>query len=486
MSGTEVPVDPRRWKALVVICLAQLMIVLDSTILNIALPSAQRELGFGDSSRQWTITAYALTFGGLLLLGGRIGDRWGRRPVFITAAAGFAAASALGGLAVNTGMLLGARALQGVFAALLAPAVLSLIALTFTETRERAKAFGVMGAMAGSGGAIGLLLGGLLTQYWGWRWTLLVNIAFAVVAVVGALAYITDRSTATARAARLDLPGAVLATGGLAALVFGFTRAEQNGWSSAGALGLFALALVLLIVFVLVEQRVKAPLLPLRVVLDRNRGGAYLAMLLSVAGMFAMFLFITFYLQVVKGFSPLQTGLAFLPMSVATVAGSTQIGARLAPRLPARSLMAPALLVAAAGMAVLAQITPHTSYAAVVLPGMLLLGLGLGTAFTTVFGLVNAGVDPQDTGVASALVNTSQQIGGAIGTALLNTIATSSTASYLSGHPGARTAGMAHGFATATWAGAAILTASALLVMALINHRPAPAPEPARTPQPTR
>ncbi|AZQ74366.1 MFS transporter [Streptomyces luteoverticillatus] len=486
MTGTEAQADPRRWKALVFICLAQLMIVLDSTIMNIALPSAQRDLGFADSGRQWTITAYALTFGGLLLLGGRIGDRWGRKPTFVTAATGFAAASALGGLAANTGMLLAARALQGVFAALLAPAVLSLIAVTFTATKERAKAFGIMGAMAGSGSAIGLLLGGVLTEYWGWRWTLLINIAFAALAVAGALAYITDKPSTAARAARLDLPGAILATGGLVALVFGFTQAEQSGWTAPAALLLFALALVLLTAFVVVQRKVKAPLLPLRVVLDRNRGGAYLALLLSVAGMFAMFLFITFYLQTVKGFTPLQTGLAFLPMSVAMMTGSTQIGARLAPRLPARALMPPALLVAAAGLVVLAQITPHTSYAAVVLPGMLLLGLGLGTVFTTVFGLATAGVQPQDAGIASAMVNTSQQVGGAIGTALLNTIATTSTATYLSAHAEARTAGTVHGFATATWAGTAILTAAALVAALLINHRPAPAETPARTPQPTR
>lgn len=472
--------DPRRWRALVFICLAQLMVVLDGTVMNIALPSAQHDLGFSDTSRQWVVTAYALAFGGLLLFGGRIADLWGRKRAFVTGVLGFAAASVLGGAAVNTGMLLGARALQGVFGALLAPAALSLLTVMFTEARERAKAFGIYGALAGGGAAIGLLLGGALTEYLNWRWTLLVNIFFAVAAAAGAIALVRDPGTRHDRSRKLDVPGVLLATGGLVCLVYGLTQAETNGWTSAATLGLTGAGLVLLAAFVVLERRVTTPLLPLRVVLDRNRGGAYLSLGLAVIGMFGLFLFLTFYLQIVLGYSPLVCGVAFLPMTAGMMIGATQIGTRLAPRLPARRLMAPGFLVAAAGLAILAQITPHSSYAAVVLPGLFVMGLGLGAAMMPAISLATVGVEPQDSGVASAMVNTSQQIGGAIGTALLNTIATSATTTYAHHHP---TAGrppldaLVHGYATAIWWAAGILTLAALTAAALVRHDPRqPAP----------
>ncbi|MEU7154493.1 MFS transporter [Streptomyces sp. NPDC045456] len=486
--STPLPRDPGRWKALVFICLAQLMVVLDGTIVNIALPSAQHDLGFSDANRQWVVTAYALAFGSLLLFGGRIADLWGRKRAFVTGVIGFAAASALGGVAANTGMLMGARALQGVFGALLAPAALSLLTVTFTEAKERAKAFGIYGAIAGGGAALGLILGGVLTEYLSWRWTLLVNIFFAAAAALGALVYVHDARTGHPHGRRLDLPGVALASGGLACLVYGFTRAESDGWSAATTLGLTGAGAVLLIGFVILEAGVRAPLLPLRVILDRNRGGAFACLATAVIGMFGLLLFLTFYLQAVQGFSPLKCGLAFLPMTAGMMIGATQIGSRLAPRLPARALMAPGYLVAAAGLVILAQITPDSSYTTVVLPGMVVMGLGMGTAMMPAMSLATHGVVSQDSGVASAMVNTSQQIGGAIGTALLNTIAASATATYTHQHVATDPAATGHlylqatvhGYATAIWWAAGFLTLAAALAALLLNHRPLPAaPAPA-------
>ncbi|MFJ9691643.1 MFS transporter [Kitasatospora sp. NPDC101183] len=467
--------DPRRWKALIFIGLAQLMVVLDATIVNIALPSAQRDLGISDGNRQWVITAYALAFGGLLLFGGRIADLWGRKRTFVVGLTGFALASALGGAAANTAMLLGSRALQGVFGALLAPAALSLLAVTFTEAKERAKAFGIYGAIAGGGGAIGLILGGALTEYLNWRWTFFVNIPFAVAAIAGALLVIREPAEGRNRN-RLDVPGVLLVTTGLVSLVYGFTRAESSGWLAGSTLALFAAAVVLLAAFVLVETRVKAPLLPLRVVLNRNRGGVYLSLGLAVIGMFGLFLFLTYYLQVVRGYSPVLTGVAFLPMVAGMITGSTQIGARLMTRVPARYLMAPGFLTASIGMFLLTHIGLDTSYPALILPGLVLMGLGMGTAFMPAMSLATHGVEPRDAGVASAMVNTSQQVGGAIGTALLNTIAASATTTWMTSHAKSGAAaqalqlqGMVHGFTTAIWVSFGILVTAAAIAFTLIN-----------------
>lgn len=478
MSETALQPDPRRWKALVFIGLAQLMVVLDATIVNIALPSAQHDLGITDANRQWVITAYALAFGGLLLFGGRIADLWGRKRTFIVGLSGFAFASALGGAAANTSMLLGARALQGVFGALLAPAALSLLAVMFTEAKERAKAFGIYGAIAGGGGAIGLILGGLLTEYMNWRWTFFVNIPFAVVAIVGAVMVIREPEGGRNRN-RLDIPGVLLVTSGLVSLVYGFTRAESDGWTSGTTIGLFVAAALLLAAFVAVESRVKAPLLPLRVVWDRNRGGVYLSLGLAVIGMFGLFLFLTYYLQVVLKYSPVTTGLAFLPMVAGMITGSTQIGARLMTRVAPRYLMAPGFLVASLGLLILTQIKVDSSYPALILPGLILMGLGMGTAFMPAMSLATHGVQPRDAGVASAMVNTSQQVGGAIGTALLNTIAASSLTAYLKGHAPAgkspeqiglfKLEAMVHSFSTAIWWAFGILVLASAIAAVLIN-----------------
>ncbi|MFI0239805.1 MFS transporter [Streptomyces sp. NPDC016845] len=469
--------DPRRWKALVFIALAQLMVVLDATIVNIALPSAQTDLGISDGNRQWVITAYALAFGGLLLFGGRIADLWGRKQTFITGLIGFALASAIGGAAQNEGMMLGARALQGLFGALLAPAALSLLAVMFTDAKERAKAFGIYGAIAGGGGAVGLILGGFLTEYLNWRWTFFVNIPFAAVAALGAVFVINEPAGGRNRSP-LDIPGVLLSTLGLVSLVYGFTRAESNGWSDASTVGLFVGAAVLLVAFVAVEARVKHPLLPLRVVADRNRGGVYASLGLAVIAMFGLFLFLTYYLQVQKGFSPVKTGFAFLPMIAGMITGSTQIGARLMTRVSPRLLMGPGFLLAALGMGLLTQLSVDSSYPALILPAQLLLGLGMGTAFMPAMSLATIGVEARDAGVASAMVNTSQQVGGAIGTALLNTIAASATTAYIADHvAGARDAqllqaqAMVNGYTHAIWWAVGILVVSAAIAFTLINTR---------------
>jgi EmrB/QacA subfamily drug resistance transporter len=470
--------DANRWKALVFIALAQLMVVLDATIVNIALPSAQQDLGISDGNRQWVITAYALAFGGLLLFGGRIADLWGRKRTFVTGLIGFAAASALGGAAQGEATMLGARALQGVFGALLAPAALSLLAVMFTEARERAKAFGIYGAIAGGGGAVGLILGGFLTEYLDWRWTFFVNIPFAVVAAAGA--YFVIREPAGSRnRSPLDIPGVVLSTLGLVSLVYGFTRAESDGWSDSVTVGLFVASALLLAAFILVESKVKAPLLPLRVLTDRNRGGVYLSLGLAVIAMFGLFLFLTYYLQIVKGYSPVKTGFAFLPMIVGMIAGSTQIGARLMTRVAPRLLMGPGFLVAAVGMLLLTQMEIDSSYVGLLLPAQLLLGLGMGTAFMPAMSLATHGVEPRDAGVASAMVNTSQQVGGAIGTALLNTVAASATTAYIKDHIATAASkpqqqlvqlqGMVHGYTNAIWFAVGILAVSAVIALTFVN-----------------
>jgi EmrB/QacA subfamily drug resistance transporter len=474
-TAEHVTSDPRRWKALIFISLAQLMVVLDATIVNIALPSAQHALGISEANKQWVITAYALAFGGLLLFGGRIADLWGRKRTFVLGLSGFALASAIGGAATDQTMLLGARAAQGVFGALLAPAALSLLAVLFSDAKERAKAFGIYGAIAGGGGAVGLLLGGVLTEYLNWRWTFLVNIPFAVVAALGACFVVREPEGGRNRSP-LDIPGVVLSTLGLVALVYGFTRAETSGWSDGSTIGLFVASGVLLLAFALVESKVKTPLLPLRVIIHRTRGGIYLSLGLAIIGMFGVFLFMTYYLQVVQGYSAIRTGFAFLPMVLGFVVGSTQIGARLATRLPARMLMGPGFGVAVIGMLLLTQLEVDSSYWALTGPSLALSGIGMGTAFMPAMSLATYGVEAQDAGVASAMVNTSQQVGGAIGTALLNTVAASATTGYLAAHTAGagsqkllQAQGLVEGYTRATWWAVGIEALAALIALTFIN-----------------
>ncbi|MFJ3804730.1 MFS transporter [Streptomyces sp. NPDC090088] len=472
------PSDSRRWWALAVIGLAQLMITLDATIMNIALPSAQADLGFTDSNRQWVVTAYTLTFGGLLLLGGRVGDIIGRRRALVIGLIGFAAASTIGGVAVNTAMLLGSRALQGVFAALLTPAALSLLAVTFTEPRERAKAFGIFGAVASGGNAIGLLLGGALTEYLGWHWCLLVNVPISVIAVTGALSLLRrDQRAPAQERRRLDAPGALLVTAGLLSLVFGLGEAEQHGWSSLLVVATLLAGVLLLIVFAVVENHTRHALLPLRIVADRNRGGAFVSAGLIYGGMFAVLLFLSYYLQTVEGWSAVRAGMAFLPLTASMVIGSMVIGTRLIPRFGPRAVMVPGMLIAAAGTAYLTQIEYGSSYPAHLLPSMIGLGLGIGMAVPAALGTATAGVAGPDTGVASASVTMMQQVSGSIGVALLNTVAASVTSSLLTDRA-ARTAeqlatATVHGFSTAMWISFGALIVAAVSAAALINIRPA-------------
>ena len=458
--------DRRRWVALAFIAVAQLMIALDATVVSIALPSAQAALHASDADRQWVVTAYTLAFGGLLLLGGRVADYLGRKRAFLIGLAGFSIASMLGGAAPDFAVLVAARALQGAFAALLAPTALSLLAVTFTQPRERATAFAVYGSIAGSGAAIGMLLGGALTQYLSWRWCLYVNLPIALIAALGGWRVLA-RSESRPRPS-FDLPGALLVTGALAALVYACTNVVTSGWSSPNVTGFLVASAVMLVLFVLRESSTSNPLLPLRILADRNRSGAYVTVGLGLAGMFGAFLFLTYYLQVVLRFPPLQAGLAFLPITLASQAGSWLIARQLMPRVAPRLLMVPAALVAMAGMALLTQLHVDSGYLSLVLPAEILLGLGISSLMVPAFSIATRGVDPREAGVASATVNTAQQVGASLGTALLNTVATSATA----GFAGVRTVALVHGFSVATAWGAGILLLAAITAGILINSRP--------------
>ncbi|UGQ10563.1 MFS transporter [Yinghuangia sp. ASG 101] len=477
-APTTPEVNPRRWLALAFIALAQLMVIIDVTIVNIALPSAQTDLDVSDSARQWVLTAYTLAFGSLLLLGGRIADYTGRKRTFMIGLIGFAAASALGGAANTFGLLLAARALQGCFGALLAPAALSLLAVNFTDPKERATAFGVFGAIAGGGSALGLVLGGFLTEYLDWRWCFYVNLPVALIAGTGAYMVLTE--TRAEGRARFDIPGVLLATAGLFAVVYGLSEAESNGWGSATVVGLLIAGLVLLGAFVYVQTRVEQPLLPLRIALDRARGGAYLAIGLGVIALFGVFLFLTYYFQEVKGYSPVKAGLAFLPMSAAVVVVAGGLSSRLIPRVPPRLLIVPGLLIAAAGMITLSTVDVDTSYAGGALPSVLLLGAGMGLVMSTSMNYATHNVAPEDSGIASAMANTAQQVGGSIGIALLNTIATTATADYLRDRTPSQEvvhAGLVEGFSQASVYAACILVGAAVVVGFVMNTpRPKPVP----------
>ena len=464
MTTTATSDSKRRWFILALIGLAQLMVVLDATIVNIALPSAQTALGFSDDSRQWIVTAYALSFGSLLLLGGRLGDVFGRKRVFVTGLAGFAAASAVGGAAQSFGVLVVARALQGGFAALLAPAALSLLTTTFTIPSERNKAFGVFGVIAGSGAAVGLVLGGALTEYLDWRWCMYVNLILAVPAAIAALRLLGEE-TAPAVRPRIDIPGTLTASAGLFGLVYGFSNAETHGWGAPLTIAALAAGVALLAAFVAIERRVDQPLLPLRVVADRGRGGAYLAVAIVGAGMFGVFLFLTYYMQQTLGFSPLKTGLAFLPM-MAVIMPTGAIGqTRLVPRFGARRLVTLGMMFGATAMLILTGVTVDSSYATHVLPGLMVMGLGLGLIMAPAMSTATFGVERHDAGVASAMVNTGQQIGGSIGTALLSTLASSAAHSYGAAHGRAADVvaqAAVHGYTTAFVWSAGIFAVGAL------------------------
>jgi EmrB/QacA subfamily drug resistance transporter len=469
-GGASDAAASRRWLILVVLGLAQMMVVLDSTIVNIALPTAQRALGFSNSDRQWVVTAYALAFGALLLLGGRLSDLFGRKRMFLIGLVGFAGASAVGGAATTFGMLVAARAVQGAFGALLAPAVLALLTTTFTDPAERGRAFGIFGAILGAGGGIGLLLGGVLTTYASWRWTLFVNLVFAAIAFAGGITML-QRSRSEHRA-QIDLPGVATVSSGLFALVYGFAHADTSGWQDPITLGFLIGGIVLLAAFLAIEARVAHPLLPLRVVVDRNRGASYLAIFVVTASLFGVFLFLTFYLQNTLGYSAIRTGLAFLPMVAALSLTSVLVSAKLLPRVGPRPLVPPGLAVAAVGMILFTRLGAHSGYVTDILPGLLILGVGLGFAVSSSTNTATANVQPDDAGVASAMVNTSQQIGGSIGTSLLNTLAASAVTSFVATHPpGPTLAAQAavHSYTVVFWWAAGILAAGAAATLVLFR-----------------
>src|SRR3954471_17270187 len=403
-SGVNGPAVQRRWSALVVIAVAQLMTALDATIVNIALPSAQRSLGFGDADRQWVITAYTLTFAGLLLLGGRIADRLGRRKSFLTGLVGFAAASALAGAAPRLPGLIAGRALQGGFAALLAPAALSLIAVTFRDVKERGTAFAVYGAVAGSGAVVGLILGGVLTEYLQWRWCLYVNIVIAAGAFVAGRAVLPDPPAGSG--GRPQVADAVLITGGVAAVVLGCAQAAPHGWASAEVVLPLAVAAVAITAFFLIQAGRAEPLLPPYLLTRPDRIGAYVAVATAVVGSFGMFLLLTYHFQAVLGYSPVGAARASLPMSAAVSASGYLVAGRLLPHVRPRTLMAPGLLLAAAGLALLSTLHADSGYLGLLLPAEILVGAGMGCVFTPAINVVTGGVEPRDAGVAAAVVNT--------------------------------------------------------------------------------
>jgi EmrB/QacA subfamily drug resistance transporter len=445
------------------------MVVLDATVVNVALPSAQKALHFSADNRQWVITAYALSFGSLLLLGGKLGDLFGRKWTLIGGLSGFALASVLGGLSQSFGMLVAARTLQGVFGALLAPSALGLLTVTFQGSSDRAKAFGIFSAIAAGGASVGLLLGGVLTQALSWRWSLYVNLVIAIPAAIVGLRLLS--SERPAHRSRIDLPGVAIGSLGLFALVYGFSNAETHSWSNPVTIVALAASAVLLVSFVAIERRVEHPLLPLRVIWDRARGGAFATIALAGSAVFAVFLFLTYYLQQNLGYSPLQTGLAFLPMTVMIVLTATTVQTKILARTGAKPLVIMGMTLGIIAMLLFTRLTPNGSYVSEVLPALLITGLGMGSIFAPAFSTATLGVDRSDAGIASAMVNTSQQVGGSVGTALLSTIFASAAASYASAHAHASnltSVAAIHGYTTAFYWAAGIFGLGLLIAVLVL------------------
>ena len=470
---TTNPHHTKRWTILVILAIAQLMVVLDATIVNIALPSAQRALHFANSERQWIVTAYALAFGSLLLLGGRISDLFGRKWTFIGGLAGFATASAVGGAAQSFAMLAASRAFQGAFGALLAPAAMSLLTTTFTDHAERNKAFGIWGAIAGSGASIGLILGGVLTQTLDWRWSMYVNLVFASIAIAGALALLHNQAPAVKP--KLDIPGVLTVSAGLFSLVFGFSHAQTTSWGNQTTIGFLVTGVLLLTAFAVIQSRTRTPLLPLRVVTNRNRAASFLSIGIIGAAVFAVFLFLTYYLQQGRGYSPVATGLAFLPMTAAVMASAMIATTKLRGRFGPRPLVVTGMLLAAAGMLYLTRLSIDSSYAVDILPALIGIGVGMGLVMSSAMNSATLGVQPADAGVASATVSAAQQIGGSLGTALLSTVATSALGSFIAAAHARPTAllvanAAVHGDTTAFGWAAAIFLAGAIIAAALFEH----------------
>jgi len=474
------PADParrpadRRWLVLAVLGTAQLMVVLDNTIVNVALPSAQADLGFGSADRVWVVTAYALAFGCLLLLGGRLSDLLGRRRAFLIGLVGFAAASAAGGAATGLGTLVTARIVQGVFAALLAPTVLSLISETFPSGRERARAFGVVSAVVGSGAATGLVLGGVLTEFLSWRWTLYVNVVVGSVVLAAAL-WLLPRRTGGGSRTPIDVPGALLVVGALSGIVLGLARAGTAGWAAPTVIVPLVAGVLLLGGFVLRQHLARHPLLPLTVLRDRRRAGAYLSRFVASVANFAVVFFMTFFLQDQLGLSPLWAGAAIVPMILGIVTGSNLAGVLLIERLGARGVTSLGLAVSGAALAVLALIDTGTGYATGLLPALIVFGVGQGMTSSTSMSSATRDLPADQVGVASATTNVMQQLGGSLGTAALSTVA-ATVAVAAGGGAEATVQGYAAAFTVAS--GLSLVTALVCLLVIPPGRRPAPEPRP--------
>jgi EmrB/QacA subfamily drug resistance transporter len=467
--------EPNRWAVLALLSVAQLMVVLDATIVTIAIPSAQQALHFSTESRQWIVTAYALAFGSLLLLGGKLGDLFGRKWTLITGLVGFSIASAIGGLAQSFGVLVTARALQGAFGALLAPSALGLLTVTFEGSADRPTAFGIFGAIAGGGASLGLILGGALTELLSWRWCLYVNLVIAVPTTIVALRLLVNPRAPEREP--IDIPGVLTSALGLFALVFGFSNAETHSWGATATIVALIASPVLLTAFVLIERRAEHPLLPLHIIWNRARGGSYTALLLAGAGIFAVFLFLTYFLQQQLGLSPLTAGLAFLPLTGVLVVTSTTVQTRVIQHTGVKPLVLTGMALGAIAMFLFTRLTPDSSYASHVLPGLLVLGVAMGCIFAPAFSTATLGVEGREAGVASAMVNTSQQVGGSVGTALLSTIFASAVTSYVADHPRSpdlANAAAVHGYTTAFWWSVGIFALGFVLSIVIFPGRARP------------
>jgi EmrB/QacA subfamily drug resistance transporter len=463
-----------RWLILVIACLAQFMVVLDATVVNVALPSIQKGLHFSPSSLQWVVNAYTLVFGGFLLLGGRAGDLLGRKRLFLIGTALFSAASLLNGLAQSSGMLIAGRGLQGLGGALLSPAALSIITTTFTDQTERTRALGVWSAIAAGGGAVGLVLGGALTQLASWEWIFIVNVPVGVATVLATVRYVPE-SRADVEHRTFDLAGAVTVTAGLVVLVYAIVKAQAYGWGSGRTIGLIALSLVLLTAFVAIERRSVAPLVRLSIFRVKTLAVADIVLLLVASGLFGMFFFASLYVQEILGYSPLHAGLAFLPVTGGIAVGAG-IAQPLVKRAGVRNVALLGIVLATIGMVVLAQVPVHGTYVDDLLPGLLPLSIGMGLVFVPITLMATGGVQQNDAGLASGLFNTTQQVGGSLGLAILSTLAASKTTSVLNGlHGTASTAATAaakvSGYQVAFIAAAVMLAAGAVILATAVRRR---------------
>jgi EmrB/QacA subfamily drug resistance transporter len=466
-----------RWLVLVIACLAQFMVVLDATVVNVALPSIQRGLDFSASNLQWVVNAYTLVFGGFLLLGGRASDLLGRKRLFIAGTVLFSVASLINGLAQTSGMLVAGRGLQGLGAALLSPAALSIITTTFTDTSERTKALGVWSAIAAGGGAVGLLLGGVLTDLASWPWIFIVNVPVGVITLVATLRYVPESRDELPHRS-FDLAGAVSVTAGLILLVYAIVKAQSFGWSSGRTIGLLAAAAALLALFVVIERRAVAPLVRLSIFKVRTLAVADVVLLLVASGLFGMFFFASLYVQEILGYSPLRAGLAFLPVTAGIVVGAG-IAQPLVRRFGVRAVSVVGVLLAAAGLTVLTQVPVNGTYAADLLPGLIPMSIGMGLVFVPITLLATSGVSADDSGLASGLFNTAQQVGGSLGLAILSTVAASRTTNLLSSHSATVLAARVSGYQVAFATAAGMLVAGAIILMVALRKRDLKRLEPA-------